>query len=133
MKIYNIPNEQNAAQIKQLICLYTECIKLQWSKTIKDIPNDVLDSMDNIEDFINERIDKLCRNATFQYDLSAQEERDLAEILKKRPILRENIGNGVIMNGTQSEIAIKELQHENSCPKGLIDSLSRGGNTIIFG
>lgn len=132
MKIYNISNENSASQIKQLIRLNSECIRLQWSKTIKDVPDDVLDSLENIEDFIKERVEMLCKDSSFQYELSMQEEKNLTRIIKDNPDLRDSIGTGVIVNGIQSETVLKELQQKNNCPKAILESLSRDGNTIIF-
>ena len=44
MKIYLINNENEAKQISQLLKLNAECAKLHWSKTMPDIPANVISS-----------------------------------------------------------------------------------------
>ena len=48
MKIYLINNENEAKQIGQLLKLNAECAKLHWSKTMPDIPANVISSLEII-------------------------------------------------------------------------------------
>ena len=56
MKIYLINNENEAKQIGQLLKLNAECAKLHWSKTMPDIPANVISSLEIIESFAEEKV-----------------------------------------------------------------------------
>ena len=46
MKIYGIEDEATAIQLAQLMKLNSECVKLQWSRTIKNIPQTVKNALE---------------------------------------------------------------------------------------
>ena len=52
MKIYGIEDEATAIQLAQLMKLNSECVKLQWSRTIKNIPQTVKNALEIIESFV---------------------------------------------------------------------------------
>ena len=56
MKIYGIEDEATAIQLAQLMKLNSECVKLQWSRTIKNIPQTVKNALEIIESFVETRV-----------------------------------------------------------------------------
>ena len=74
MKIYLIDNENDAKQIGQLMKLNAECAKLHWSKTIKNLPSEVLSSLETLESYIEEKVYEICTEKVLVGSLSEDEE-----------------------------------------------------------
>lgn len=73
MKIYLINNENEAKQIGQLLKLNAECAKLHWSKTMPDIPANVISSLEIIESFVEEKVYSICNENTCVGSLTEDE------------------------------------------------------------
>ena len=52
MNIYTVSDDKKARDIMQLLRLNAECARLHWSRTITDVPNDVISSLNTIEQYI---------------------------------------------------------------------------------
>ena len=57
MRIFVIKNVQAAKDCRQLLGLKSECAKLQWSRTINSIPQSVMNSLESVENYVDEKVD----------------------------------------------------------------------------
>lgn len=131
MKVYLIENENVAKQLGQLLRLNSECAKLHWSRMIKDIPEDVISSLETIEEFVARRVFEVCDEKNIVSSLSDEEEAEMMTLLRKKPELRSTLGMGVIMAGEEAEIVAKVL-NEHNFSKVLTTAIDSGKNVILF-
>lgn len=130
MKIYGIEDEATAIQLAQLMKLNSECVKLQWSRTIKNIPQTVKNALEIIESFVETRVTESCTNALLG-EMTDEEEAALLSVLKTSPQLRNSLGSGVVLAGEQAT-EVKKNINALKVPKLIIDALDSGKNVIIF-
>lgn len=130
MKIYGIEDEATAIQLAQLMKLNSECVKLQWSRTIKNIPQTVKNALEIIEAFVETRVNESCTNA-FLGEMTDEEEAALLSVLKTSPQLRNSLGSGVVLAGEQAA-DVKKVISDLNVPKLIVDALDSGKNVIIF-
>lgn len=130
MKIYLIEDESTAVQLAQLLKLNSECVKLQWSRTIKNIPADVSKALETIEAFVEARVLSSCSNALLG-KLSEVEEDLLMSAIKKNTELRNSIGLGVVLAGKQADEVTRMISGMN-IPKIVVDAIESGKNVILF-
>lgn len=131
MKIYLINSENDAKQIRQLLKLNSECAKLHWSKTIKDLPAVVIDALGTLEEFVEERICEICTEETFARSLSEDEESALMTLLRKTPELRVSLGVGVVMAGEEARNVSALLEGKTSLA-ALRTAINSGKNVVLF-
>lgn len=131
MNIYLISSENDAKQISQLLKLNAECAKLHWSKAIKDIPADIISSLETIETFVEEKVYEVCTEKTLANSLSEDEEMAIMTLLRKMPELRSTLGVGVIMAGDEAKTLLKILKNKEISEK-LITAIASEKNVILF-
>lgn len=131
MKIYLIDKDDVAKQLCQLLKLNAECAKLHWSRSIKDIPGEVITSLERIESFVEEKVYAFCDDTNCVGSLSGTEEAEIMSLLKKKPELRETIGTGVISVGKEAKAVSLALSNE-SVSKELIAAIASGKNVVLF-
>lgn len=131
MKIYLISSENDAKQIGQLLKLNSECAKLHWSKTIRDLPTDVISSLETLETFVEENVYEVCTEKTLVSSLSEDEEMAIMTLLRKTPELRATLGVGVVIAGEEANKVLNIIKEEN-VSKALVDALASGKNVILF-
>lgn len=130
MNIYLIKDESTAVQLAQLLKLNSECVKLHWSRTIKNIPSDVSKALETIESFVETRVLDGCSNALFG-ELNDDEEALLMDVIRKKPELRATLGLGVVLAGKQAD-EVKKYFNGMKVPKLIIEAINSGKNAIIF-
>lgn len=131
MKIYLIDNENDAKQIGQLMKLNAECAKLHWSKTIKNLPAEVLSSLETLESYIEEKVYEICTEKVLVGSLSEDEESAVMSLMRKVPELRATLGIGVIMAGAEAK-SVSALLEGKAIPKSLLSAITSGKNVILF-
>ncbi|WP_310603226.1 hypothetical protein [Anaerosporobacter sp.] len=131
MKIYLLENEEIAKQLCQLLKLNAECAKLHWSCSIKDISNEVINSLTNIETFVENKVFEVCTSENLFSELTKQEEEDLMCTIKEKPELRKIVGTGVILHGKQAEEVNGMLKNNKRVDK-LIKAIDSKKNIVIF-
>lgn len=104
MKIYVLKDLHDAQNCRQLIMLKSSCIKLVWSKTITDIPSDVYDSLECIEEFVDDRISTICANCVKTFEFGDEEETEMLSSFKHDTTLKNTIGTGVVLEGEVDSI-----------------------------
>ena len=131
MKIYLIDNENDAKQINQLMKLNSECAKLHWSKTIKNIPDEVLTSLEVLENYVEEKVYEVCTEKVLVGSLSEDEESSIMSLMRKEPELRATLGVGVVMAGKEAQ-SVSALFEGKAVPKILLSAIASGKNVILF-
>lgn len=131
MKIYLVDNENDAKQIGQLMKLNAECAKLHWSKTIKNLPAEVLSSLETLENYIEEKVYEVCTKETLVGSLSEDEESSVMSLMRKIPELRATLGVGLIMAGAEAN-SVSALMEGKTVPKALLSAIASGKNVILF-
>ena len=131
MKIYLISDECDAVQIRQLLKLNADCAKLHWSKTIKDIPTDVISSLEIIERFVEEKVYEVCTEKTLAGSLSDDEEMTIIAFLRKTPELRSTLGVGVVMAGEEAK-RVSALLEGKTTSETLLSAINSGKNVVLF-
>lgn len=131
MKIYLIDKEDVAKQLSQLLKINSECAKLHWSRIIKDIPMDVISSLETIESFVEEKVYAVCTEKNLVSSLTEDEEAEIMAILRRMPELRSTLGTGVVMAGEEAKTVSKALNGKN-ISKALTTAISSGKNVILF-
>lgn len=130
MNIYLINDEPTAAHLTQLLKLNSECVKLHWSRAIKNIPSDVYKALETIESFVETRVLDSCSNTLFG-ELTDDEEALLMDVIRENLELRTTLGLGVVLAGKQAE-EVKKNINRVKVPKVIIDAIDSGKNIIIF-
>ena len=131
MKIYLIDNENDAKQISQLMKLNAECAKLHWSKTIKNLPAEVLSSLEILESYVENKVYEVCTEEILVGSLSEDEEASIIALMRKAPGLRATLGVGVIMAGEEAK-STSALLEGKSVPKALLSAIASGKNVVLF-
>lgn len=131
MKIYLINNENEAKQLGQLLKLNAECAKLHWSKTMSDIPTNVISSLEIIESFVEERVYSICNEKTCVGSLTEDEESKMMALIRESPELRATLGIGVVLAGAESQ-KTAALLAEKDISKELLTAINSGKNVVLF-
>ena len=131
MKIYLIDNENDAKQIGQLMKLNAECAKLHWSKSIKNLPAEVLSSLEILESYVENKVYEVCTEKMLVGSLSEDDEASIMALMRKAPELRATLGVGVIMAGAEAK-STSVLLEGKSVPKALLSAIASGKNVVLF-
>ena len=131
MKVYLIDNENDAKQISQLMRLNAECAKLHWSKTIKNLPAEVLSSLETLESYVEEKVYEVCTEKVLVGSLNEDEESAVMSLMRKAPELRASLGVGVVMAGAEAK-RVSELLEGKAVSGTLLSAIVSGKNVILF-
>ena len=131
MKVYLIDNENDAKQISQLMRLNAECAKLHWSKTIKNLPTEVMSSLETLESYVEEKVYEVCTEKVLVGSLNEDEESAVMSLMRKVPELRASLGVGVVMAGAEAK-KVSELLEGKSVSGTLLTAIASGKNVILF-
>ena len=131
MKIYLINNDIQAKQISQLLRLNAECVKFQWSTIIKDIPNNVRESLECIEMYIEEKIYEVCTENNLVGRLTEEEENELFALIRKKQELKYTLGTGIVIAGEEVN-KVSELLKSEKVSQNIIDAINSGKSVVLF-
>ena len=131
MKVYLIDNENDAKQISQLMRLNAECAKLHWSKTIKNLPAEVMSSLETLESYVEEKVYEVCTEKVLVGSLNEDEESAVMSLMRKVPELRASLGVGVFIAGAEAK-KVSELLEGKSVSGTLLTAIASGKNVILF-
>lgn len=130
MKLYLIDKQDDAIQLAQLLKLNSECAKLHWSRSIKNIPNEVINSLEVIENYVETKIYDSCNSKNVFGELSDDEEALMFDAFKKTPELRDSLGTGVVLADNANKV--KELIKGKVIPCIIEKALSTGKSVVLF-
>lgn len=131
MKIYLINNDIQAKQISRLLRLNAECVKFQWSTIIKDIPNNVRESLECIEMYIEEKIYEVCTENNLVGRLTEEEENELFALIRKKQELKFTLGTGIVIAGEEAN-KVSELLKSEKVSQNIIDAINSGKSVVLF-
>lgn len=131
MNIYVMEDNQTAVQISQLLKLNAECVKLHWSRTITDVPQEVKGALEVIELYIEDKIRKECNQTSMFMELSNSEEDEMMNMLRMNPELRKTLGVGVVLSGKEAKEVMLLIKKERGLLK-IKEALKTGKNVVLF-
>ena len=130
MVIYLLESADAAKMCRQLLQLSDGCSLLQWSKNVKNIPTDVLNSLEIIQDFVNEKVYEYC-GQNRHAELSSQGVDYIDSLSQKSDYLKKTLGSGVVLAGEESDKVLAELTESDEI-KSVIEALNSGKNLVIL-
>lgn len=131
MKLYLVEKQDEAVKLAQLLKLNSECAKLHWSRSFKNVPQNVVDSLETIESFVENMVYDVCNDKNSFGEFSKEEEAELMSALKKMPELKASLGMGVVLAGDDAKM-VKKLIKGKSIPELIEKAIDTGKNVIIF-
>lgn len=127
MRIFVIKNVQAAKDCRQLLGLKSECAKLQWSRTINNIPQSVMNSLESVENYVDEKVEELCRKTIVEYEIDLNEEEILLAAIKTKG-LTLNLGSGVVLEDEVENVIALINGYDMPTVK---TALENGANIVI--
>lgn len=131
MKCYVIDNNEIAKNFKQLLKLNAECAKLQWSKTLTNLPQNVNESLSILQEFTEMKIEEECNQTSFVGELSEDIEDMLFKLFRKSNLLKDTLGVGVILSGNEAVDVLEELK-KNNVPNSFLQLIKTDKNFIMI-
>lgn len=129
MNIYTIKDDKAARNVSQLLKLNAECARLHWSRTITDIPVNVMNALGIIEEYVEAKVGEVC-DARIE-ELNDEEEALIVQFIKKNPTLQSSLGIGLVMSGDQADELMKLVKREKGLDK-IKTAIESGKNIVIF-
>ena len=129
MNLYIVESKDNSDLIAQLIRLNSECVSLHWSRSISDLSEEVVHSLDVLEDYIDQKIKTLCCDNVVE--LSDEEEKELLDKVKGEPNLRSILGAGVIRSGDEAAKVLELIGNDNKLTK-ICQAIGSGKTVVLF-
>ena len=129
MKIYTIKDDKSAADILLLLKLNADCARLHWSRSIKDVPSNVISALETIEGYVENKVVSICGSEISE--LTEDEENAFLSIIKNNKNLKDTLGTGVVLKGEQADEVKLFIKKE----KGLLkiqEAIESGENIAIF-
>ena len=123
MKLYALDSADTARACRLLI--------RQWSDTIRDVPDDVLDGIETVQGYAESRLSDFCAQGKFLRELTEDEESLWHQWSKSSESLRRSMGSGVVLAGEETQ-AVQEVLGHISKAAFLLESLSRGQNLVLI-
>lgn len=129
MNIYLADDTQSCSTIAQLIELNSACAALHWSINSHELPDKVIDALETIENYIQERIADICDEKIAAF--SDEEQSYILSLLKQNQVLRETIGSCIITSGEEANKVLSIIENDMHL-KTLKAALASGKNVVIF-
>jgi uncharacterized SAM-dependent methyltransferase len=129
LKIYTVNDDKEAKNILQLLKLNAECARLHWSRTINNIPTDVMVALETIEEYVESKVVELCGSPISE--LTEEEENKLFQLVRNNSTVKNILGTGVVLRGSQAEEVTKIIMTENGTEK-LREALESGDNIVLY-
>lgn len=110
MKLYSLASSEAAQACRQLIRLSNDCASLQWSQTIRDIPDDILDALDMVKDFTESRLEAFCTEGKLVRALDEGEDALWHQCARSSETMRQILGSCVILSGKEAQEVRESLK-----------------------
>lgn len=131
MKCYVIDNNEMARNYKQLLKLNAECAKLQWSKTLTNLPQNVGESLAVLQEFTELKLGEECNQNSFVGEVNEDTEEKLFKLFRKSNLLKETLGVGVVLSGNEASDVVEELK-KNGVPSSFLQLIQVDKNFIMI-
>lgn len=103
MKLYTLKSADAAQACRQLIRLSNDCASLSWSRTIRDIPDDVLGALETVQSYAETQLEVLCAEGKLVRELSEDEETLWHQCARRSETLRRFLGSCVVLSGGEAQ------------------------------
>ena len=97
MKIYFIDAENDAVGARQLLRLSADCASIRWSKFLENKPSSLIEALDVIETYVEDKLKEVCNLENDSYILSEKQDEELFASYKKSEVLKNTVGSGVVL------------------------------------
>jgi len=122
--------EQDVVMLcRQLLRLNEDCVRLQWSKAVGALPEEVSDALYTVRDFIEAKLHQLCPDAALE--LTDQEESALLVLVRSSQELRKSIGSGVVLAGDEAG-AVQTALRDRAELSRLLEPLASGKSLVLL-
>jgi hypothetical protein len=88
-----------------------------------------MDSLEIIEGYVESKIVELCGSP--KSELTENEENKMFQLVRNNSTIKNTLGTGVVLRGSQAEEVIKIIMTENGMEK-IREALERGDNIVLF-
>ena len=129
MKIYLLKDSDKKEYLNNLIRLNSECTRLRWNNRKKEIPLSVLNSLDIIENYINDEV--IVNSEKCLIEFTDEEENALLEAISENGDIKQLVGGCLIEAGKPCQQFVSELINYRSLSR-ITDALSSDYNYLIF-
>lgn len=129
MKIYTISDDNAIGNILMLIRLSGDCTSLCWSRSINNIPDDIVESIETVGDYAEIKARELCGSP--KGELTDDEESAMLKLIRENPIIKESLGTCVVRRGKQAQEVSEILKVEKGFEK-IQAAIESGENVVIF-
>jgi hypothetical protein len=129
LKIYTINDDKEAKNILQLLNLNAECARVHWSRSINNIPTDVMEALETIEEYVESKVAELCGSPISE--LTEEEENKMFQLVRNNSTIKNTLGTGVVLRGSQAEEVAKIIRTEKGLDK-IQNAIDRGENIVLF-
>lgn len=109
MKLYALKSTDAAQVCRQLIRLSNDCASLQWSRTIRDLPDGVQEALETVQGFAQARLEAFCAEGDLVRELSNSEEALWHQCSKSSETLRRLLGSSVVLAGDEAQTVREAL------------------------
>lgn len=128
MNIYTVRDDRTAKDILQLIKLNAECARVHWSRTINNVPANVMNALETIEDYVENKVAELCDAKVCE--LTQAEEDEIIQFIKRNQDLKPSLGAGVIMRNQAAEL-MRLMEKEDGLDK-IMAAIDGVENVVFF-
>jgi len=104
MRIYVLTNKQAAKDCRQLLALKSDSLSLEYSKSLRSIPTNVLESLALLEEFVDSKVADLCSNNAAEIAIDNSEEQEIFQAIKTNGIIKTTLGSGVVLENEVPEL-----------------------------
>ena len=129
MKIYLLKDSDKKEYLKNLIRLNTECAHLRWNNRKKDIPMSVMNSLDIIEEYIDNEV--VANSDKCVIEFTEEEENELLEAIGENGDIKQLVGECWIDSGKQCQQLVSELINYRNLSR-ITDALVIDYNYLFF-
>lgn len=129
MKIYTIKDDKKAKDMLQLLKLNAECARLHWSRSIDNIPPNVICALETVEEYVESKVIELCGFS--KSELTKDEENEMFQLMKQNSSIKDLLGSGVVLRGSQAAEAAKIIKTEKGLGK-IMDAIESGDHVVLF-
>ena len=130
MKLYTLKSTDDALACRQLIRLSNDCASLQWSRTIRDIPDEVLEALETIQSYTETRLGDFCAEGKLIRELSDSEEALWHQCSKHSGTLRRLLGSGVVLAGDEAQ-TVRETLAEIPKTHFIVEALDSAQSLVL--
>lgn len=131
MKLYVLDSASAAQTCRLLIRLNNDCASIQWSNTIQNIPNDVQDGLETVQNYAESKLRDICAQGRLLQELTKEEESTWHTWSRSADSLRWSMGSGVVLAGKEAQVVRETL---GNIPEAsfIIEALRGGENLVLF-